>query len=94
MKKYTLTITASCFGSIETFYKMFAKDNRYLYIEDVEFENTNEQHNSGYIIEDFETDNLELFMINYLKNNENLLIEYFSVREKGQDMVILTEDDL
>ena len=36
MKKYTLTITASCFGSIETFYKMFAKDNRYLYIEDGE----------------------------------------------------------
>ena len=28
------------------------------------------------------------------KNNENLSIEYFSVREKGQDTVILTEEDL
>ena len=94
MKKYTLTITASCFGNREIFYKNFAKNNRYVYVENVEFENTNEQHNSGYIIEDFETDNLKLFMMNYFKNNENLSIEYFSVREKGQDTVILTEEDL
>lgn len=98
MKKYTLKITASCFGTRQDFYKEFSKNNRLVVIENVEFEgenidSENPQHNSGYIIEDFETHKtLTDFMQDYLFDNSNLATEYFSIREKGTDNVIFTEE--
>ena len=83
MKKYTITITASCYGTREEFYSEFSRGNREVIIENTDFEGEEEQHNSGYIVEDFETDkSLKDFMKNYFLENLYLEIEYFSIRER------------
>lgn len=99
MKKYTLTITASLYGTKEEFYRKFSKGNREVIINVSEFEDTDESHHSGYIVEDFRT-NLSLydymtdfFSKNLLESDYNFSDEYYSIREKGQEEVIFTEDD-
>lgn len=93
--EYTLSITASCNGTREEFYLEFSKDNREVVIGNVCFEGGQDQHNSGYIVEDFETEYpLKDYMKRYLEINNNLAIEYFSIREKGRDKVIFTEEDM
>ena len=97
MKKETfkIGITISEFGNLKKFYKTFAKGNRIIEVGQVEFEGTDEQHNSGIMTDTIICDpnNLENAVRNFVVKN-GLEQECFSVRKEGSEKVILTEEGI
>lgn len=92
---YKIAITISEFGNLAKFYKTYAKKNRIITVENVEFEGTSEQHNTG-ILEDSivcEKSELKEKVKEFIHKN-SLYQECFSIREEGKKKVIMTETDL
>lgn len=96
MKTYQIEVTISGNYNCAKFYKKFAKNNRIININHIEFENTDEQHISGFFSEFFKCDEKKLlvFVSNYIKKN-NLVGECFDVCNAldNEDKLKLTEDD-
>jgi hypothetical protein len=95
MSIFSIGITISGFGTLEEFYKQFAKGNRLISVDDVEFEGTAEQHNVGTMTDSIicNEENLKDKVREYITESD-LDDEYFSVTKKGRKKVILTEDDI
>jgi hypothetical protein len=103
MKKqtYIISITIGCFGNLKTFYKTFAKGNREVILENIEFKGSPDQHNTGILKEELvcsikegqsEHKALQSKVENFLDKN-NLHGEFFSIRKEGSKKVLFTEDD-
>lgn len=97
MKKevFTIGITISEFGNLAKFYKTFAKKNRIIIVENVEFEGTSEQHNTG-IMQDkivCKLSELKEKVKDYVYKN-SLEQESFNICREDSKKVIMTEDDL
>ena len=98
---FLITITCSEFGNLQKFYKTYAKGNREIIIEGIEYEGTDEQHNTGLIIDKFTfkvkaSNNyypeLQKSVENFLDKN-SLHGECFSIIKEGSKKVLFTEDD-
>jgi hypothetical protein len=98
---FLIAITCSEFGNLQKFYKTYAKGNREIIIEGIEYEGTDEQHNTGLIIDKFtfkvRKDNnyypdLQKAVEDFLDKN-NLHQECFSITREGSKKVLFTEDD-
>jgi len=105
MKKTTIqlsiAITCSEFGNLAKFYKTYAKGNREIIVEGVEFEGHPDQHNYGLIKERFVLNvkdkkniypELSAHIENYLDKN-SLHGESFSITKEGNKKVLFTEDN-
>lgn len=102
-KVVTFLIAISCseFGNLAKFYKRFAKGNRIIEVESVEFEGDPDQHNTGILTDKFvfskkPDDNyypeLQKAVENFLDKN-SLHGECFSITKEGSKKVLFTEDD-
>lgn len=100
-KTFEIAITIAEFGNLAKFYKTFAKGNREIIVEGVEFEGHPDQHNTGILKEKFvctikkgQTDHevLAAKVEDFLDKN-NLHGEFFSIRKEGSRKVLFTEDD-
>jgi hypothetical protein len=96
MKKqtYIIAITISCFGNLKNFYKTFAKGNREVILESIEFEGEPDQHNTGILKEKFVCTQSELKnrIRKYIDEN-SFRGESFSIKnEKGKE--VMTEDNM
>ena len=101
MVQLEIAITISEFGSLKKFYKTFAKGNREIIVENIEFEGHPDQHNSGVLREKFELrvknkkkiyPELSAHVENFLDKN-NLHGECFSIRDLDTNKELFTEDD-
>lgn len=103
MKKqtYIISITIGCFGNLKNFYKTFAKGNREVILENIEYEGEPDQHNTGILKEKFtctinkgqsEHKALQSRVENFL-DKSNLHGEFFSIRKEGSKKVLFTEED-
>jgi len=92
--EYIISITISGFGNLAKFYKTYSKGNRVIEVENVEHENTKDQHNTGIMIESIicSKEKLHTKVTKFVDKNY-LRGECFSVREKGKKKVIMTEED-
>jgi hypothetical protein len=96
-----IAITCSEFGTLEKFYKTYAKNNRIITVEGVEYEGEPDQHNYGLIEENFTIEvkdkkkiypELQEYIENYLDKN-SLHGECFSITKDGGKKELFTEDD-
>jgi len=94
---FEIKITASEFGNLAKFYKRFAKGNRLIEIESIEFEGTPDQHNTAILTDNIVCTENELKekVKQYISKN-SLQGESFDVYRinKGKRVSILDEDDL
>jgi hypothetical protein len=96
-----IAITCAYFGNLATFYKAFAKGNREITVEGVEFVGQPDQHNYGLIEENFTIKvkdkknfypELQEYVENYLDKN-SLHGECFSIYLEGSKKELFTEVD-
>lgn len=92
---YKITITISCFGNLEKFYKTFAKGNKEIVLENIEFKGQPDQHNTGFMKDTIicSAHNLKKEVKKFIDKN-SLKGEFFYVTKKGSKKVLLTEEDL
>lgn len=92
---FKIAITISEFGNLAKFYKTYAKGNREIIVEQIEFEGSNEQHNSGLMIDSIvcTRENLLVEVTKFVDKNF-LRGESFNITEEGDKKVIMTEMDL
>ena len=95
MKTFIISITISEFGNLAKFYKTYAKGNIIIEVEGVEFEGTDEQHNTGIMTDKIvcKENKLKEKIKSFIYKN-GLFGECFSIKEEGNKKVIMTEDDL
>lgn len=93
-QNFKISITISEFGNLAKFYKTYAKGNREIIVENIEFEGTDEQHNTGLLIETITCKPSKLKeQVKKFVNKNYLEQESFSVKnEKGKE--IMQEKDL
>lgn len=99
--EFKIAITCSEFGNLAKFYKRFAKGNREIQVEQIEFEGHPDQHNTGILVDKFtfpvRADKnyypvLQEAVENFLDKN-NLHGESFNITQEGGKKVLFTEDD-
>jgi len=99
--EFKIAITCAYFGNLATFYKAFAKGNREITVEGVEFVGQPDQHNYGLIEENFTIkvkdkknfySELQEYVENYLDKN-SLHGECFSIYLEGSKKELFTEVD-
>lgn len=92
---FLISITISEFGNLSKFYRRYCKGNREIFVEQIEFKGTDEQHNSGYMIDEIICTERELKdkVKSYIYSN-CLIGESFDVRREGSKKSILTESDI
>jgi hypothetical protein len=96
---YEIRITFSEFGKLSKVYKKFAKDNRKVIIEIIEYEDTEEQHNSGLLIDtikciDNSIGTLRKMVSKYISDN-SLHQECFGIYDKNDlNKELYTENTL
>lgn len=83
-KQFIVQCTVACFGTLEKFYKEFAKGNRRVFLEDIEFEgeeefDKDEQHNTGIIRETLTVENDIVSTLRNWINLNNLERECFGI---------------
>lgn len=94
-KTFKIAITISEFGNLAKFYKTFSKGNREIIVEQIEFEDTDEQHNTGILTDSIVCTRKNLLVeVKKFIDKNFLWGECFSITEKGSKKVIATEDDL
>ncbi len=93
-KTFVIAITISEFGTLAKFYKTYAKKNREIIVEQVEFKGTSEQHVTGIMMDEIVCKRSELKdkVMAFIDKN-SLYQECFNVTEEGKKKVILTETD-
>jgi len=93
-QNFKILITISEFGNLAKFYKTYAKGNREIIVENIEFEGTDEQHNTGLLEETITCKPSELKeKIQEFVNKNSFRQECFSVtNEKGKE--VMQEGDL
>jgi hypothetical protein len=100
-KKYTIAITISVLGNLAKFYKTYAKDNREIILENIEFKGKPDQHNTGILKQEIvctikkgqtEYQALQAEVEDFLDKNE-LHGEFFSIYKVGRKKELFTEDD-
>jgi len=92
---YKIAITIAEFGSLAKFYKTYAKGNREIVVENVEYEGHPDQHNTGIMKDTIicSAHKLKREVKKFIDKN-SLQGEFFSITKKGSKKVLLTEDDL
>ncbi len=94
-KTFKIAITISEFGNLAKFYKTYAKGNREIIVEQIEFEGSPDQHNTGLM-----TDIIVCKRENLIAEVKKFIAktflwgESFNITEEGKKKVIMTEVDL
>jgi len=94
IQNFKISITISEFGNLAKFYKTYAKGNREIVVENIEFEGEDEQHNTGSLIETITCKPSQLkYKVQNFVNDNHLNQECFSVKNnKGKE--VMQEGDL
>jgi hypothetical protein len=96
-----IAITCSQFGNLAKFYRTYAKGNREITVEGVEYAGQPDQHNYGLIEENFTIEakdkkniypELQKYVENFL-DKSGLHGEAFSIFLEGSKKELFTEDD-
>lgn len=93
-KTFKIAITISEFGNLAKFYKTYAKNNRLIEINEIEFEGTEDQHNAGIMTDTIvcTKENLLVEVTKFVDKNF-LRGECFNITEDGKKKTIMTEAD-
>ena len=93
-KTFKIAITISEFGNLAKLYKTFAKGNRLIEVENIEFEGSADQHNTGIMTDTIVClpENLLVEATKFVDKNF-LRGESFNITEDGKKKVIMTEMD-
>lgn len=93
-KVFRIHITISQFGTLAKFYKTYAKKNREIIVEQIDFRDTDEQHVSGLMMDEIvcKPSQLKDKVEDFIHKN-SLEQECFSIYSGNSKKEILTEDD-
>ena len=98
---FIISITISEFGNLAKFYKTYAKGNREIIVDGIEYEGTDEQHNTGLLIDKLvctveDKKNFHSVLTAKVKeflDKNSLHQECFAITLEGSKKVLFTEED-